>query len=72
MVVSLSSRLMLSREMTFADDPTKVIKFLAPCREELEQLIAKWRSDVNPGCRYCAMQLEALLDKNDEEEKSND
>lgn len=43
-----------------------------PSREELEQLIAKWRSEVNPACRYCAMQLEALLVEKDEEEKSND
>ena len=42
-----------------------------PSREELEQLIAKWRSEVNPGCHFCAMHLEALLDKKNEEEKSN-
>jgi hypothetical protein len=39
-------------------------------REDLEQLIAKWRSEVNPGCHYCATQLEALLEK--DEEKSDD
>ena len=39
-----------------------------PSREELEQLIAKWRSEVNPGCHFCAMQLEEALEAAEQDE----
>jgi hypothetical protein len=39
-----------------------------PSLEDLAELIAAWRSEVNPGCHYCAKQLEELLNSCDEKE----
>ena len=36
-------------------------KPIEPTLEELGKLVRYWRSHVNPGCQFCADQLEQLI-----------